>query len=268
MNKLFKWIEKNKKLCFLILVGSVVLPAFVVHMLFKFKTEYYWLQAEWGPGELLGYCGDVLAFLGTVILGYVSLLLNEKTVKQNDKLIEMQHNQEKTISIFDQEKTLELYSENRDPILIKRLGKNGIDVNFDYVADTYHTQDIMIMEINLQNLTNNTITSISIDYFGIAINDKIIRPISGEKEELSGVITEKGQQKLKIILTGLKTILSDEQWQEMKLEFDLHCEISSKNAYGEVTTVQFKTSATRFGEVAKQGLLAYKIFNFDYKVFD
>jgi len=41
-----------------------------------------------------------LAFLGTGILGYVSLLLNDKVVKQNDKLIDMQHNQEKAFLFF------------------------------------------------------------------------------------------------------------------------------------------------------------------------
>ena len=41
-----------------------------------------------------------MAFLGTGILGYVSLLLNDKVVKQNDKLIDMQHNQEKAFLFF------------------------------------------------------------------------------------------------------------------------------------------------------------------------
>ena len=268
MEKIFQWISKHKRLCFWIMVGIIILPLVVIHVLFKVKTHCYWIEADWTSGDALGYVGDVLAFLGTVILGYVSLVLNEKAVKQNDKLINMQHNQEKAISIYNQEEQMVLYAKNEDPILIKRLEKDGIDANLDYISDTYNTHDIMILEIYLKNLTNNAVTGLTINAFDIIINESIIQPICGLGEECSAFISEKGTQKLKIILTGLRTVLSDEQWKEMNMEFDIRCVISSKNAFNEVTIVRFNTGAFIVSEKEKQGRLAYKICNYDYEILE
>lgn len=266
MDKIFQWISTHKKVCFWIMVAVIFLPIIVIHILFKFKTGCYWIQADWASGDILGYFGDVLAFLGTVILGYVSLILNEKAVKQNDKLIDMQHNQEKAISIINQDESLVLYAKNEDPILIKRLEKDGIDVGLDYISDTYNTRDIMIMEVFLKNLTDNPVTGVTIDTFDIVIDDKIIRPICGLGEEASAFISEKSARKLKFIITGLKTVISDEQWKSMKFEFDINFVISSKNIYNEKTKVKFSTGATVITEKEKQGKLVYKIYNYDYEV--
>lgn len=153
-------------------------------------------------------------------------------------------------------------------ILPKRLGKDGIDANLDYIpdTDTYNTRDIMILEVYLKNLTNNAITGLVIDTFDIIIDEAIIHPICGLGEECPAFISEKGIQKLKLILTGLKTILSDEQWNGMKMEFDIRCVLSSKNAFNEKTRVEFITSANVVNEKEKQGKLSYKIYNYDYKV--
>lgn len=248
------------------MIGIIILPLIVIHFLFKIKTNCYWIEADWESGDVLGYWGAVLSFLGTVVLGYVSLLLNEKAVQQNDKIVNMQHNQEKAISIFNQEEQLVLYSKNEDPILFRRLDKEGIDVSFDYITDTYNTRDIMILEVYLKNLTNNAVTGLTIDEFDIVIDEKNIKPIRGLNEECSAFISEKGNQKLKIILTGLKTILSDEQWKDMKIEFDIHCVISSKNAFNEITSVRFSTGASVVAEKQKQGKLSYKIYNYDYEI--
>ena len=266
MDKVFKWISEHKKLCFGILVGAVIFPILIIHILFKIKTDCYWIQADWTSGDILGYFGDVLAFLGTVILGYVSLILNEKAVKQNDKLIVMQHNQEKAITIINQEESLVLYSKNEDPILIKRLNKEGIDVEIEYISDIYNTHDIMIMEVYLKNLTDNPVTGITIDSFEIVIDDTAIQPICGLGEELSAFISEKSTKKLKIILTGLKTVITDKQWEYMMQEFDINFVISSKNAYNETTRAKFSTGAIISGGNGKQGKLVYKIYNYDYEI--
>lgn len=85
MKELFKWIRNHIGVCIAIVIG-IFLPIIAIHILFKIQTNCYWIQADWSSGDVLGYFGDVLAFLGTVSLGYVSLKLNEKAVKQNDKM--------------------------------------------------------------------------------------------------------------------------------------------------------------------------------------
>lgn len=267
MKEIFKWIRNHMRIGTAIAVG-IFLPIIVIHILFKFQTNCYWIEADWSSGDVLGYFGDVLAFLGTVSLGYVSLKLNEKAVKQNDKMIAMQHNQEKSIAIFDQEKSLSFYTKNTDPILPNRLKKDGVDLNLDYITDTLHTRDIMIMEIYLKNVTNNSIAGIEIDEFNIVIDDKAIRPVAGLGDEIAAFINERGRIKLRVILTGLKSILSEGQWRTLKFEFEIQSKLSIKNVYNEKTKIKFNTGTFTQGMEEKTGKITYGIWNYEYEVID
>lgn len=196
------------------------------------------------------------------------MLLNDKAIKQNDKLIKMQHNTEKAIAVFKQSKPLVLFCKNDDPILLQRLDKDGIDINLDYITDTYNTRDIMIMKVYLSNITNNVITGMILETFDIIINDNKISPINGLKDDSSAFISEKGDKKLKIIITGLQTMLSDEQWNNMRMEFDIKCVISFANIFNEITQVKFTTGAYVSETNNKQGKIVYKIYNYDYKILE
>lgn len=265
MKELFKWIRNHIGVCIAIVIG-IFLPIIAIHILFKIQTNCYWIQADWSSGDVLGYFGDVLAFLGTVSLGYVSLKLNEKAVKQNDKMIAMQHNQEKSIAIFDQEKPISFYTKNTDPILPNRLKKDGVDLNLDYITDTLHTRDIMIMEIYLKNVTDNSIAGIEMDEFNIVIDNKIIKPIDGLGDEISAFINEKGRIKLRVILTGLKSILSNDEWEMLMFEFEIQSKLNIKNIYNEKTKIKFSTGANSQGIEENTGKITYRIWNYEYEI--
>lgn len=89
MEKIFDWIDANRKKTLGIICGIIILPIAIVHILFKIKTGCSLLQAEYGPGDMLGYFGDVLSFLGTVILGYVAIRQTERANDISEKLMEM-----------------------------------------------------------------------------------------------------------------------------------------------------------------------------------
>ena len=89
MEKLLSWIEKNKKKTIVIITGIIIVPMLLVHILFKIKTGCYLLQADWESGDMLGYFGDVLSFLGTIVLGYVAIRQTEKANAISEKLMEM-----------------------------------------------------------------------------------------------------------------------------------------------------------------------------------
>ena len=72
MEKALKWIDEHKKLSIFLIVIIIFMPIIIIHVLFKIKTGYYWIVAEWEAGDVLGYFGDVLSFVGTIILGYVA----------------------------------------------------------------------------------------------------------------------------------------------------------------------------------------------------
>ena len=89
MEKFLEWIRKNKKLFIFFIIIIVFLPIVSIHFLFKLKANIYWLQSEWEPGELLGYFGDLLSFLGTVSLGIIAIYQTEKANSLSNKLVEL-----------------------------------------------------------------------------------------------------------------------------------------------------------------------------------
>ena len=90
MKKILKWNSDHKKatlfLCFLL----AFLPIIVIHILFKIKTDVYWIQAEWEAGEALGYFGGVLSLIGDLALGYIEISQTEKANSLNEELLNIE----------------------------------------------------------------------------------------------------------------------------------------------------------------------------------
>lgn len=87
-----EWIRKHKLFVMIILFCILVGGPLVIHCLFKIQLpeKYSFFIAEWSAGELLQYYGGGLAFLGTVVLGALSLHQNEIIRQESDKRIELQ----------------------------------------------------------------------------------------------------------------------------------------------------------------------------------
>lgn len=91
-----EWFKKHKFLVIVILFCILVGGPFVIHCLFKIQLseKYSFFIAEWTAGELLQYYGGGLAFLGTIILGALSLYQNDIIKQESDKRIELQEKRE------------------------------------------------------------------------------------------------------------------------------------------------------------------------------
>ena len=63
---------------------------FIINVLFKIYSPIYLFEAEWSAGDALGYYGDVLAFMGTVVLGALALYQNH--IIKRLELLEDQYN--------------------------------------------------------------------------------------------------------------------------------------------------------------------------------
>lgn len=70
----------------------ILLPIIVLHLLFKIRTDCYWIQADWQSGDVLGYFGDVLSFIGTIILGYIAIIQAEKANQLSNELLKIEKN--------------------------------------------------------------------------------------------------------------------------------------------------------------------------------
>ncbi len=78
-------IKKLKIVLIALLIAGILYPI-AIHVLFKFKSNCYWITAEWKIGDILGYGGAVLAAIGTSVLGLITLV-NEKRVEENALLL-------------------------------------------------------------------------------------------------------------------------------------------------------------------------------------
>lgn len=90
MEKFLKWIDDHKKLAILICVVLIFAPILIIHLLFKWNSGCYWIQADWDSGDILGYFGDVLSFIGTVALGLFAVSQTEKANKINEDLLKLE----------------------------------------------------------------------------------------------------------------------------------------------------------------------------------
>ena len=86
MERIINWILKHKVWAVLVAVGIFVLPLLVVHLLFFFDAKYDWLVASWDAGDILAYVAGFEAFLGTVLLGIITVKQSKDAQKMNERL--------------------------------------------------------------------------------------------------------------------------------------------------------------------------------------
>jgi len=90
MKELFEVLKKYKKTIILTSLICFIIPLLVIHCLFKWYSGIEFLVAEWTAGELLGYVGTILSFVGTVILGILALQASQKANKLSEKVIDIE----------------------------------------------------------------------------------------------------------------------------------------------------------------------------------
>lgn len=92
---MFNWMNNHKKLIAFITFMIIFGIPFIIHVLFKLHSNIDFFVAEWTAGELLSYYGSILAFLGTVILGALSLYQNQIIKQESDKRTELLEQRER-----------------------------------------------------------------------------------------------------------------------------------------------------------------------------
>lgn len=104
---MFGWFKRYKVLIIILVFVAVVGIPLLIHWLFKiYPSNPFWI-AEWTAGELLGYYGSVLAFIGTIILGALALYQNNALQIESNKrakLLEQRELEEKMPRFFAESK--------------------------------------------------------------------------------------------------------------------------------------------------------------------
>ena len=95
LNRFIDWVLANKIKLFIIIILLFAVPLIIVHVLFKWKSNFEWIQAEWSAGDLISYIAGFEAFIGTTFLSFLALWQNQRHKQENDakdrKLIEIEN---------------------------------------------------------------------------------------------------------------------------------------------------------------------------------
>ena len=93
--KIILWIRDHILISIIIAIGVFSVPLIIVNILFKCNPKVTFLIAEWNAGDLLSYIAGFEAFLGTSILGMVTIWQSNQANKINDKLLILNKNAER-----------------------------------------------------------------------------------------------------------------------------------------------------------------------------
>lgn len=83
---MFNWLKKHKIMVSIVSFVIVLGVPLAIHFAFKIDAVNSLFEAEWTAGELLGYYGSILSFIGTVVLGALALYQNRLIKDESDKI--------------------------------------------------------------------------------------------------------------------------------------------------------------------------------------
>ena len=171
MEKFLKWIKKHKKFVIVLSILIVIAPIFIVHFLFKIKTNNYWVVAEWNAGDILGYFGSILTFIGTVSLGCIAICQTQEANKLSNKIIELEWWKVKpSIDIIQNQKFI-LYSKRKQ--ISKCMSAYNLNecMVFKPFCSTETTQILGIAKFIIKNTGNCDIRDIIIESYSNWLED-------------------------------------------------------------------------------------------------
>ena len=69
-----------------LMIITLVIPI-LINILFKFDFNIWWIQSEWTAGDALSFYSNFLSFVGTIILGIISVWQTKKSNDISSKLL-------------------------------------------------------------------------------------------------------------------------------------------------------------------------------------
>lgn len=167
MEKIISWIEEHKKETILLIVAIIFLPILVIHILYKIKPGCYLIQSEWGPGDVLGYFGDVLSFLGTVVLGYVAITQTERANALSKDLLELEWKTRQPCLYVDGNEHYKLYTEEDEiKSCLQSIENSDLKMCAHYINKSNRTGvtvPLAVMVFNIKNTGGSDICRITVN---------------------------------------------------------------------------------------------------------
>ena len=140
----------------------------LINILFKFDFNIWWFESEWGAGDALNFFGSILSFIGTIVLGTISIWQTSKANNLSEKLLEKDL-LESTDFIRLKNKINIDYKQNKDTRITWSThhkldyGANILMEKFDEHTDRFNQYTI---KLNFTNSSeNNHIKKIELENF-------------------------------------------------------------------------------------------------------
>ena len=168
----------------LIITVFISIP-FIINEAYKADTGYVTL---WDASDMLSFYGSTLSFLGSIVLGIVALVQNEKIRKFSLKVFDMEHRYEK-VPVFTL-KNIEFqantfFQENYENVQMTE--KNNVWTTTVLTHDERDPEAELYFNISLKNVGEGLARQIKIqcyDEFGIEMVDRF-EPIVKVNEDCS-----------------------------------------------------------------------------------
>jgi hypothetical protein len=165
MKKVYEWIKKNKLLTIFILLIVIILPLALVQVIFKFPAPCKGLEAVWDAGDVIGYCGDVLSFLGTIVLGYIAIVQSDNANKLSKDLLELEWKRQQPCFDIISNQTYKMYLGDeieKYKSMVSVYDELFIEPSFIMNPRTGINTSIALIELLVTNTGNSDIRNIYI----------------------------------------------------------------------------------------------------------
>lgn len=250
MKKLLTWIRTHRRTTVMLFLAVLFCPLLITHVLFKIHSNCYWIEAEWEAGDLLGYFGDVLSFVGTVVLGYIAIAQAERANELNNELLIIEENRIKPCFDISSSQLYKIFLANDMFSKLSELNRNQIilmDILYTSTPRSGIETSSALIELDVINSGFTDIRRIFVKsaFFYMSLNDPYNR---GEMIALiSGNTALKIDECKKLYIHVKREVCSEEelnsQWYEENInkltphmEFELILETADGNSYFEKIT--------------------------------
>ena len=190
MERILDWITKHKKITITIFMILIILPMAIIHLLFKWKSNCYWIESEWSAGDVLGYFGEVLSFVGTVVLGYIAITQTEKANQLNKQLLDIEKNKIKPYFDFVPSQLYKIFLDEAMREELSKIQKDDIVANvlYPYTPRTGTETNSALIKLEV---TNTGTTNISRMYIKTKLFYLSVRvPNNSQEQKLSFFISD------------------------------------------------------------------------------
>ncbi|MBE5936036.1 MAG: hypothetical protein E7262_09635 [Lachnospiraceae bacterium] len=146
MIKIDKELKKSFRIGLLLLIIGIFIGPVLIHYMYWLGEKYPFIKVAWDEKDMLAYYGAVLSFLGTTILGALTLYQNKSIQAEADKRVKLIEERE-------------LIS-NMPKFLVKMCGYSGKSskINFEIENVTQNmASEVILYDIHIEDSSKTVI---------------------------------------------------------------------------------------------------------------